>query len=204
MNFKDVTKIILLKLQLFNLAVKLHHKFNFKNINSFIKSFIFYIYNNLLTFFPIHFIRLFYIRHLLKIKVGKNSFIHMGVRLEGNILIGNNSVIGRKCIMNGSIIIKNNVSITAESYIFTSSHFVNDPYFNCFYTTVIINDYAWIGARAIIQPGVIIGRGSILGAGSIATKNIPDFEIFAGIPARKIGTRSNNLLYTLNYFPFFQ
>jgi maltose O-acetyltransferase len=104
----------------------------------------------------------------------------------------------------GSIIIKNNVSITAETYIFSSSHIVNDPYFNCYYKTVIINNYAWIGVRAIIQPGVIIGEGSILGSGSIATKNIPDFEIFAGVPAKRIGYRSKELLYTLNYSPFFQ
>jgi maltose O-acetyltransferase len=128
----------------------------------------------------------------------------MGVRFEGKILIGNNTVIGRNCVLMGSIIIKNNVSITAETYIFTSSHIVNDPYFNCFYTTVIIKDYAWVGARAIIQPGVIIGEGSILGSGSIATKNIPDFEIFAGAPAKCIGNRSKVLLYTLNYSPFFQ
>jgi maltose O-acetyltransferase len=140
----------------------------------------------------------------LKIKIGKKSFIHMGARFEGKIIIGSNSVIGRNCVLIGSIIIKNNVSITAESYIFTSSHIVNDQYFNCFYTTVIIKDYAWIGARAIIQPGVIIGEGSILGSGSIATKNIPDFEIFAGVPAKYIGTRSKVLTYTLNYSPFFQ
>jgi maltose O-acetyltransferase len=68
----------------------------------------------------------------------------------------------------------------------------------------VINDYAWIGARAIIQPGVIIGRGAVLGSGSIATKNIPEFEIYAGTPAKYIGTRSRDLTYKLNYSPFFQ
>jgi len=128
----------------------------------------------------------------------------MGARLEGKILIGNNTVVGRNCILMGSIIIKNNVSITAETYIFTTSHIVDDPYFSCFYTSVIINDHAWIGARAIIQPGVEIGEGAIVGSGAVVTKNIPDFEIFAGVPAKRIGTRSKELKYTLNYSPFFQ
>ena len=128
----------------------------------------------------------------------------MGARFEGNISIGSNSVIGRRCVLLGDIIIKNNVSVTAETYIFTTSHLANDPDFKCFYTTVVIEDYAWIGARAIIQPGVTIGKGAILGSASVATKDIPEFEIFAGAPARHIGLRARDLKYELNYSPYFQ
>jgi len=69
---------------------------------------------------------------------------------------------------------------------------------------VFIHPLSWIGARAIIQPGVEIGEGAIVGSGAVVTKNIPDFEIFAGVPAKRIGTRSKELKYTLNYSPFFQ
>ena len=73
-----------------------------------------------------------------------------------------------------------------------------------FYKPVVIEDYAWIGARAMILPGVKIGKGAILGAASTATKDIPDFHVFAGTPAKKIGERNVNLTYRLKYFPFFQ
>lgn len=50
-------------------------------------------------------------------------------------------------------------------------------------TTVIGND-VWIGTRAIIMPGVRIGNGVIIGAGAVVTKDIPDYAIVGGIPAR--------------------
>ena len=136
--------------------------------------------------------------------MGRKSFVHLGTRFEGNITIGDHSVIGRSCIFKGDIIIKNNVSITAETYIFTSSHIANDPDFKCFYTTVTIEDHAWVGARAMIMPGITIGKGAILGAASTATKDIPEYEIFVGVPAKKVGERSRDLRYELNYLPFFQ
>jgi acetyltransferase-like isoleucine patch superfamily enzyme len=55
--------------------------------------------------------------------------------------------------------------------------------------TTIIEDDAWIGFGAIILAGVRIGRGAIVGAGSVVTKDIPPYEICAGVPARKIGER---------------
>ncbi|MGF7079847.1 acyltransferase [Mucilaginibacter sp. UYCu711] len=170
----------------------------------FFKAFKNYLYNDWLTNFPSNTIRILYLKKIMRVKVGESTFIHMGCRFEGNIDIGNNTVLGRNCIFKGEIIIKNNVSITAETYIFTSSHIVNDPDFNCFYKAVVIEDYAWIGARAMIMPGVTIGKGAVLAALSVATKDIPDFNIFAGTPAKSIGLRNSEIKYKLNYFPFFQ
>lgn len=57
---------------------------------------------------------------------------------------------------------------------------------------VIINDFAWIGAHAIILPGVTIGKSAIVGAGSVVTKSIPDYAIVAGNPAQLIKYRNNS------------
>ena len=173
-------------------------------VGDFLTSFRSYLYNNCITNFPSNSIRIFYLKRFLGIKIGKFNFIHMGCRFEGKIIIGNNNVLGRNCTLIGDITIKDNVSITAETYIFTASHIVDDPDFRCFYKPVVIEDYAWIGARAMILPGVKIGKGAILGAASTATKDIPDFHVFAGTPAKKIGERNVNLTYRLKYFPFFQ
>ncbi len=167
-----------------------------------------YLYNHCLTYFPNYRLRIFYLRHVLGISIGRECFIHIGCFFEGNnIVIGSNTVIGRNCYLGGSggfLIIKNNVSITAQTYIFCSTHLVNSPIFECVDKNVIIEDYAWIGARAMILPGVRIGKGSVLGAASTATKNIPDYSVYAGNPAREIGKRTEELIYTLKYFPCFQ
>lgn len=54
---------------------------------------------------------------------------------------------------------------------------------------VVVEDDVWIGARAIILKGVRIGRGSVVGAGAIVTKDVPAYAVVAGIPARIVNTR---------------
>ena len=54
---------------------------------------------------------------------------------------------------------------------------------------IIIGNDVWLGASVIICDGVTIGDGVVVGAGSVVTKSIPDYEIWAGNPARKIGSR---------------
>lgn len=54
---------------------------------------------------------------------------------------------------------------------------------------VLIGDDVWLGAGTVLLPGVRIGRGAIIGAGSVVTAEVPSFEIWAGVPARRIGAR---------------
>jgi acetyltransferase-like isoleucine patch superfamily enzyme len=54
---------------------------------------------------------------------------------------------------------------------------------------IIIEDDVWIGLGTIVLSGVKIGIGSIIGAGSVVTKDVPPFSIYAGVPAKKIGNR---------------
>jgi len=60
----------------------------------------------------------------------------------------------------------------------------------------------WIGYRAIVLPGVTIGEGAVVGAGSVVTQDVPSFVIVAGNPARPIGVRPQAISYVLNYRPF--
>ncbi|WP_346840698.1 acyltransferase [Metapseudomonas otitidis] len=169
------------------------------------RSFLLYIYNYWLTRLPVYWVRKLYLNYVLKISVGRKSFVHMGCFFyPGKIIIGDNSVIGRDCHFLGTITIKNNVSITAKTYIFTVTHYKDDAAFGVFDTPVIIEDYAWVGAKAMILPGVKIGRGAILGAASTATKSVPDYAVFVGAPARQVGVRSREISYKLDYFPYFE
>jgi acetyltransferase-like isoleucine patch superfamily enzyme len=176
-------------------------------IKNILRAFSFYAYNSFFTKFPSYTIRTFYLRRIIGISIGKNTSIHMGCFFAGkNIIIGNNTVIARCCHLDGRvglIKIMNNVSIAPETCIISLTHLTNSPTFETVAKEVIIEDYVWIGTRAMILPGVTMGKGSVLGAGSIATKDLAPYSIQAGIPAKEIGKRNENLNYSLNYFPYF-
>lgn len=61
-------------------------------------------------------------------------------------------------------------------------------------SSICIEDDVWIGANAVILKGVTIGRGAIVGAGAVVTKSIPEFEIWGGVPARKLGVRPDGAI----------
>jgi acetyltransferase-like isoleucine patch superfamily enzyme len=129
----------------------------------------------------------------------------MGCFFSGRkITVGNNTVINRNCFLDGRIGIEigNNVGISPTSFIVSLGH---DPQASDFATTggkVVLSDYVWVGIRATILPGVRLGKGCVVGAGAVVTKSFDDFSIIAGVPAQKIGSRTNDLQYDPSYFPF--
>ena len=64
---------------------------------------------------------------------------------------------------------------------------------------VTIEDYVFLGTRAMILPGVTLGKGSAVAAGAVVTKNVPPFTIVAGVPAKPIGIRQADLQYHISY-----
>ena len=55
---------------------------------------------------------------------------------------------------------------------------------------IVIDDYAWIATNSIILPGVTIGKGAVVGAGSVVTKSVPPYQVVAGNPARIVKERT--------------
>lgn len=164
---------------------------------------ILYLTNYLVSLIPSHVIRLFFYRYCLGLEIGKNSHVFMGAWFDSkkNFKMGNNSIINQKCRLDnrGSITIGNNVSVSAEVCILTADHELQSCDFIGRTRSVIIEDYVFIGTRAMILPGITLGEGCAVAAGAVVTKNVAPFVIVAGVPAKPIGKRQTNLQYSLNY-----
>lgn len=164
----------------------------------------FYAYTSVFGRLPANTIRIAYLRSVLNIRIGDGAFVAPGCFVTGrNIQIGCRSVINRRVYLDGRgwLRIGDNVSVSPECYILTLTHDTASPTFAACDHTTEIDDFCWLGARALVMPGIHIGRGAVIGAGSVVTKNIAPNEIVAGNPARVIGHRPDTYSYELNYFP---
>ena len=165
--------------------------------------FILWSYNYLVSYVPFHWFRILYLKYVIFIPIGKGSFVHMGCKFQRGVKIGDRSIIGRDCILWGNIFIANDVSITADSYLFSSTHYVDDDKFTAYHKAVCICDRAWLGVRAVVQPGVTVGMGAVLGANSVATHDLEPFGIYGGTPAKLIKYRNRDINYKLKYKTYF-
>lgn len=167
-----------------------------------------YICNEWIATFPSHSVRNFYYRRVMKFKMEEDCSIHMHCAFDcaENLAIGRNSVINAKCRMDnrGGIFIGENVSISQEVLILTADHDVNSSDFAGRNLPVYIEDYVWVGTRAVILPGVTIGKGALIAAGAVVTKNVIPYAVVAGVPAKVIKMRTTDLNYDTKYRRLFQ
>ncbi|GGD49823.1 acyltransferase [Muriicola marianensis] len=180
-----------------------------KQISEFIKSVRLFLVNKLVLKLPFPHLRNWILKlYLIK---GKQSNIMSGVTVlnksfkRGKITIGDNCIINSGCILDGRggfLKIGNNVDIAKGVWIFTIGHDPHSDMHDTISKDVIIHDHVWLASRAIILPGVVIGKGSVVAAGSVVTKDVPPSSIVAGNPARVIGKRKSALRYRNNFFPY--
>lgn len=111
------------------------------------------------------------------ITIGKNSGLGINSRVRGPLNIGNDVMMGPDVIIlgGGHNFQRTDIPMRLQG---------QPPS-----TKTIIGNDVWIGTRAIIMPGVKIGNGVIIGAGAVVTKDIPDFAVVGGIPAKIIKFR---------------
>jgi acetyltransferase-like isoleucine patch superfamily enzyme len=166
---------------------------------------LFYIGNNVMMKQWSYRLRHWYWRKL-GIKLGHESSLCMHSFITGSkITIGDNTVINRFVYLDGRVplYIGNNVNVSHYVLIQTLTHDPQNPDFICLERPVAIMDHAWIGAKALIMPGVTVGEGAVIAAGAVVTKDVAPYTIVAGVPARKVGERNRDLRYRSKYFPYF-
>jgi acetyltransferase-like isoleucine patch superfamily enzyme len=148
-------------------------------------------YNTLYNLTPFFFLKRM-LFSLAGIKVGRRTVVHSPVRFLGigRIEIGSNSVVNRGCYLDNRTGIKigSNVSIAHDTKIYTLGHDIDE-----------IGDYACIFSNVLIMPGVTLGKGAVVYAGSVVTKDVGDFEVVGGNPARFIRHRSKDLRYEVRH-----
>lgn len=167
-----------------------------------------YLYRIWIMHLPFHVVRLFFIKKTIN-KVGNDCFFALGVetRQGRNIAVGNHCIINKNVLLDGrggTLTLGDNVDIAQEVNIWTLSHDPHDDFHTTRGADVHIEDYVWIASRATILPGVRIGRGAVVAAGSVVTKDVSPLSIVAGVPAKVIGQRTSQLSYTLNHRPWFR
>lgn len=110
--------------------------------------------------------------------------------------IGRQAQIGSHCTFNHGVILNSMGGLrigdycrfSAYSQVHTFSLVIDGSYRDRPHTSapVVLADGVWLGANAIVTPGVRIGTGSVIAAGGVVTKDVPEFELWGGVPARKI------------------
>ncbi len=162
----------------------------------------------IVTYIPSHTVRKLVFK-LSGLRMPMTSTIHIGCRFfePKGIRIGHDTIIGDRCFLDGrdELIIGNHVDIASQVLIYNSEHDINSTSFEATCGKVIIHDYVFVGARAIILPGVTIGKGAIIASGAVVTKSVEPLTIVGGIPAKPIGLRKNKQpSYTLGRPRLFQ
>jgi maltose O-acetyltransferase len=147
---------------------------------------------------PSHYVRRFFYR-LAGMRIGSGSTIHTGATFysPANIVLGEDTIIGEGVVLDGrdKLRIGNHVDFASEVMVYNCQHDIHDPEFRAVPQPVTINDYVFVGPRAIILPGVTLGKGAVVAAGAVVTKDVEPFAIVGGVPAKVIGERNQKELH---------
>jgi UDP-2-acetamido-3-amino-2,3-dideoxy-glucuronate N-acetyltransferase len=147
-----------------------------------------------------------------KAKIGENVMIWNWVQVRENAEIGDGTIVSKGVYIDSgvkigrNVKIQNNVSVyngvTIEDGVFVGPHvcFTNDKHPRAInpdgslksvsdweVTPILIRTGASLGANSTILPGVTVGRFAMVGSGTVVTKNVPDYAVVVGNPARRIG-----------------
>ncbi len=161
----------------------------FKNQIHFAAVFLFNVLYNIIPFFSLKKILL----RLFGIKIGKESFIHIPAKFFSfrNMQIGDNTTINPHCYLDArsGIRIGSNVNIANNTRIYTLGHDINAPDLRLIGAGVDIGDEAFIFSNVLILPGVKIGKGAVVYAGSVVVKDVEPYTVVGGNPAKFIKNR---------------
>lgn len=115
----------------------------------------------------------------------------VNIKYPWKLVVGDYTWIGEEVWIDNldTVNLGNNCCLSQGCYLLTGNHDFTSPTFDLMISEINIKDGAWVGAKAVVCPGVTLQRASILTVGSIATKKLDEFGIYQGNPATKIKQR---------------
>lgn len=175
-----------------------------------------YLTNHVIAHAPSYTVRHFWYRRVLGIQLARDAGVHLGCYVSfygpggirrNSVRIGSRSRINRGCALDvrGGLTIGDDVSVSPDVSIVTIAKLSTDRT-SPEARPVVIEDNVWIGTRAIIMPGVTVGRGAVVGAGAVVLRDVAPLAVVFGSPARPVGARSaEESAYLLDSpFPLFE
>ncbi len=166
--------------------------------------------NDVVAWLPSFALRRLWYTRVLGARIGPGAGVFRGCHVwfygrrqvrNGGLVIGARTRVNARCCLDtrGTLVIGDDVSISREVMILTATHEMDDPSFLLVEHPVRIEDRVWIGARAIVLPGVTLGAGCVVAAGAVVSRDVDPLAVVGGVPARTIGTRlPEGLGYTLD------
>ena len=169
---------------------------------------LYHFFLSMIMWLPVSFLRKWVLR-LFGMKIGKHTQImrKVDVRCPYRIIIGSGTTIEKNVLLDGrggQLMIGDNVDIAQNSSIWTLEHDYNDPDFKSVGDSVIIGDYCWIASNVTVLPGVELGRGAVVATGAVVTKDVSELTVVAGVPAKPISSRKDNMKYSLGDHVWFR
>ncbi|MFH5805127.1 WcaF family extracellular polysaccharide biosynthesis acetyltransferase [Alienimonas sp. DA493] len=120
-------------------------------------------------------------------KIGAGLVMKPNVRIKDprNLVVGDHCWVGEGVWIDNLAPVRlgHNVCLSQGAYLCTGGHDHTRPSFDLFVEPITIEDQAWVGAKAVLLPGVTIGAGAVVAAGSVVTKDVPPGMIVGGNPA---------------------
>ncbi|MGN7204094.1 DapH/DapD/GlmU-related protein [Pedobacter sp. SAFR-022] len=155
---------------------------------------------------PFHRWRGFLLR-IFGAKVGKRVHVYPGVKIWApwNLILADECGIAKGVTLysQGEISIGKRAVVSQGAHLVTGTHDHSSSGFPLITMPIHVGDHAWIAAEAFVHPGITIGKGCVIGARSVVTKNMPDWTICAGHPCKPIKARIfNDNTYDKQYHNF--
>ncbi|WP_181437912.1 DapH/DapD/GlmU-related protein [Curtobacterium sp. MCLR17_034] len=121
------------------------------------------------------------------------------IRSARRLTIGARTSVGDGAILDarGGLTLGSDVNLSTQVHIWTAQHAWDSPDFAYVSAPVNIGDHAWLSTRVTVLPGVSIGEGAVVAAGSVVTKDLAPYGLYGGVPARKLRQRAEPKTYRL-------
>ena len=136
--------------------------------------------------------RVFWLR-VFGATIGRHSYVAGSCRVWApwNLVMGNNSCLSERvnCYNVAEVRIGDNDVVSQEAFLCTASHDISSSIMELTTSPIVIENNAWVTARAILMPGIVVREGAVVAAGAVVTCSVEPWSINGGVPAKQIGKR---------------